>query len=130
LVEGEVAGEEAVVEGGQGEFEVVGIEAGTLFEDAGGGAGAETDVPHGLNDRLDNGAGGFFGFFVGEGEEDIDVGEGEEVFASVAAESEQCDFGVGVGTGGAGDFGRKGAAPKLDEEAVDDGGAEPSPVRS
>ena len=50
LVERELAGEEAAVEGGQGEFEVVGIEAAGFLDGAGAGAGAQADVPHALDD--------------------------------------------------------------------------------
>jgi len=41
LVEGEMAGQEAAVEGGQGEFEVDGVEASGFFEGAVAGAGAQ-----------------------------------------------------------------------------------------
>ncbi len=115
LVEREVPGEEAMVESGEGELEVVGIEAGTFLDGAGGGAGAEADVPHGLDDGADRGAEEFFSVVVGEGEENIDVGEGEEVFAAVSAEGEHGGFGVGVGL--------EDAAPEFDEGAIDDRGA-------
>ena len=60
-------------------------------------------------------AGLLFGFFVGEGEKDIDVGVGEEIFAAIAAEGEE-----------GGILRRqvsKGTTPHFNEDAVDDGGA-------
>jgi hypothetical protein len=118
LVEREIAGEKAMVEGGKREFEIVGVEAATFLDGAGGGAGAEADIPHGLDDGADGGAGGFFSVVVGECEEDVDVGKGEEVFASVAAEGEHGGFSAGGGW-----ILTEGAAPELDEQAIDDGGA-------
>ena len=89
LVERELAGEEAAVERGQGEFEVVGIEAAGFFDRARTGTGAQADIPHALNDRSYGFPGLLLGLLVGEGEEHVDVGVGEEIFASVAAESQQ-----------------------------------------
>jgi len=114
LVEREVSGEEAAVEGGEGEFEVVGVEAGGFFEGAGGGAGAEADVPHALDDRADGLFGLLFGFVVGEGEEDVDVGVGEEVFAAIAAEGEEGDVGHRLAG--------EGPAPHFNEDTIDYGG--------
>ena len=93
LVEGELSGEEAAVEGGEGEFEIVGVEAAGFLESARAGAGAQADIPHALDDGADGVFGLLFGFFVGKGEEDVDVGVGEEVFAAVASEGEQGDVG-------------------------------------
>ena len=115
LVEGELAGEEAAVEGGEGEFEIVGVEAGCFFEGAGTGAGAEADIPHALNDCSYRFVGLLFGLFVGEGEEDVDVGVGEEIFAAVAAESEQGNVAGGVSG--------EGSAPHFNKDTVDNGGA-------
>ncbi len=115
LIEGELAGEETAVEGGQGEFEVVGVEAAGFLHGAGTGAGAKADVPHALDNDANRFPGLFFGLFVGEGEEYIDVGVGEEIFAAVAAESEQGDVLRGLPG--------KGPAPHFNEDAVDHGGA-------
>jgi len=112
LVEGEMAGEEAAVKGGQGEFEVVGIEAAGLLEGSGSRTGAQTDIPH----ALDDGAGDIpvqrLGLFVGIDEEDVDVREGKEIFAAVAAQCDQGDGLCGLGS--------KGAAPQLNQDAVYD----------
>ena len=115
LVERELAGEEAAIEGGEGEFEIVGIEAAGFFDGAGAGAGAQADVPHALNDGANGFAGLLFGFFVGEGEEDVDVGVGEEIFAAVAAEGEQGDVLCRLPG--------EGTTPHFNEDAVDYGGA-------
>ncbi len=115
LVERELAGEEAAVEGGEGEFEVVGVEAAGFLDGARGGAGAEADVPHALDDCADRFAALLLGLVVGVGEEDVDVGIREEIFAAVAAEGEQ--RGVGRGLRG------EGSTPHFNEDAVDDRGA-------
>ena len=110
LVERELPGEEAAVEGGQGEFEVAGIEAAGFLEGAGTGTGAQTDIPH----SLDDGAGRIpvlrLGLVVGKGEEHVNVGEREEIFAAVAAQSQQGDALCGLRG--------EGAAPHLDQDAV------------
>ena len=115
LVERELAGEEAAVEGGEGELEVVGIEAAGFFDGAGTGAGAKADVPHALDDGADCVLGLLLGLFVGEGEEDVDVGVGEEIFAAVAAQGEERDILRGLAG--------EGPAPHFDENPVDDSGA-------
>jgi hypothetical protein len=55
------------------------------------------------------------GLFVGEGEEHVDVGVGEEIFAAVAAQGQQGDVLRGLAG--------KGAAPHFNEDTVDHGGA-------
>ena len=115
LVERELAGEKAAVESGEGELEIVGIEAAGFFHGAGTGAGAQADVPHALNDGANGFPGLLFGFFVGEGEEHVDVGVREEVFASVAAEGEQGDILCRLPG--------EGSTPHFNEDAVDYGGA-------
>src|SRR6266568_4594274 len=54
LVERELAGKKAAIEGGEREFEIVGIETAGFFDGAGTGAGAKADVPHALNDGSDS----------------------------------------------------------------------------
>src|ERR1700722_17508115 len=115
LVEGKLAGEEAAIESGEGEFEIIGVEAAGFFDGAGVGAGAKADVPHALDDGANGVAGLLFGFFVGEGEEDVDVGIREEIFAAVAAEGQQ----RGVLRRQAG----VGSAPHFNQDAVDDSGS-------
>ena len=115
LVERELAGEEAAIERGEGELEIVGVEAAGFLDGAGDRAGAKADVPH----ALDDGAHGFarllLGLFVGEDEEHVDVGVGEEIFAAVATEGEEGDVLLRKGS--------EGAAPHFDEDAIDDGRA-------
>ena len=115
LVERELAGEEAAVEGGQGELEIVGIEAAGFLEGAGTGAGAQADVPH----ALDNGAHRLsrllLGFLVGEGEKHVDVGVREQILAAVAAQGDQGDIRSGLAG--------EGAAPHFNQDAIDDGRA-------
>ena len=53
LVERKLAGEEAAVESGEGEFEIVGVEAAGFLDGARAGAGAQADVPHALDDGAD-----------------------------------------------------------------------------
>ena len=115
LVERKLAGEEAAIESGEGEFEIVGIETAGFLDGARAGAGAEADVPHALDDGANGFAGLLLGFLVGEGEKDVDVGVGEEIFSAIAAEGEE----GGVLRGQAG----KGTTPHFNEDAVDDGGA-------
>ncbi len=115
LIEGELAGEEAAVESGQGEFEVVGIEAAGFFDGARTGAGAQADVPHALDDGADSFFGLLLGLLVGEGKEHVDVGVGEEVLASVAAQGEQRNVLRGLSG--------EGSAPHFNEDTVDHGGA-------
>ena len=114
LVERKLAGEEAAVESGEREFEVVGIEAAGFLDGAGAGAGAQADVPHALNDGANGFAGLLFGFLVGEGKQHVDVGIREEIFASVAAQGQQGDVLLRqVG---------KGPAPHFNQDAVHDRG--------
>ena len=115
LVERKLAGQEAAVERGQGEFEVVGIEAAGFFDGARTGAGAQTDVPHALDDGAYGFPGLLFGLFVGKGEQHVDVGVGEQILASVAAQSQQGDVLRRLAG--------KGPAPHFNEDTVDDGGA-------
>ena len=115
LVEREVAGQEAAVERGQGEFEVVGIEAAGFLDGARTGAGAQADVPHALDDGADGLLGLRLGLVVGKGEEDVDVGVGEEILAPVAAQSQQSDVLRGLAG--------KGPAPHFNQDTVHHGGA-------
>ncbi len=115
LVERKLAGEEAAVESGEGEFEVVWIEAADLFDGARGGAGAEAYVPHALDDGLDGIFGVSLGLFIGKGKEDVDVGVGEEILAAVTAQGEKRDV--------QGRLSGKDAVPHFDENPVDNGGA-------
>ena len=79
------------------------------------GAGAQADVPHALNDGANGFARLLLGFVVGEGEEDIDVGVGEEIFASVTAEGEEGNVGRGLSG--------EGSTPHFNQDPIDDGGA-------
>ena len=117
LVEGKMPGKEAAVESGQSEFEVDGIEAPGFLEGAVAGAGAEAYLPHSLNDSADDVLAVRFCFFIGEDEEHIDVGVGEEVLAAIAAQGEQRDV--------ARRLAGEGAAPHFDEDAVDHRGTSP-----
>ena len=115
LVERELAGKEAAIEGGEGELEVVGIETPGFLDRSGTGAGAETDVPHALNDGSDGFLRLLLGFFVGKSEKDIDIGIREEVFPSVAAKSEECDVLRRLAS--------EGATPHFNQNTVDHGGS-------
>ena len=115
LVERELAGEEAAVERGQREFEVVGVEAAGFLDGAGAGAGAQADVPHPLDDGADGVLGLRLGLVVGKGEEHVDVGVGEEILAPVAAQGQQGDVLRGLAG--------EGAAPHFNQDPVHHGGA-------
>ena len=115
LVEGEMAGEEAAVECGQGEFEIAGIEAARFLQGAGTGAGAQAYLPHSLNDRADLVLGVRLGFVVGKDEEHVDVGVGEEILAAVSAQGQEGDVRRRLAG--------KNATPHFNEGAVDHGGA-------
>src|SRR5579863_8954314 len=88
LVKGELAGEEAAVECGECKFQVIRIELASFLHRPRAWTGPKADIPHALNDRSNGFPGLFLSFLVGEGEEHIDIGIGEEIFASVAAQSE------------------------------------------
>ena len=115
LVKRELSGEEAAIECGQGEFEIVGIELAGFFDRPRTRTGTQADVPH----TLDNGSYGFLGLFlgflVGEGEEHVDVGVREEIFASVAAQGQQRNILCGLTS--------KGPSPHFNEDAVNHSGA-------
>ena len=115
LVERKLAGQEAAVERGQGEFQVVGVETAGFLEGAGAGAGAQADVPHALDDGAYRFAGQLLGFLVGEGEEHVDVGVGEEILAAVAAQGQQGNVQCGLAG--------EGPTPHFNEDAVHHGGA-------
>ena len=122
LVEGKLAGQEAAVEGGEREFQVVGVEAAGFLHGAGAGAGPQADVPHALDDGPDGLAGLLLGLLVGEGEQHVDVGVGEEILAAIAAQGQQGDVLRGQ-------FG-KGPAPHLNQDAVHDGRTPPDGGRT
>ena len=115
LVERELSGQKAAVESGQGELEVVGIEAAGFLEGARGGTGAQADVPHALDDGADRFPGLLFGFFVAEREQHVDVGKGEQIFAAISAQGDQGNVRAGLSG--------EGPAPHFNEDAVDDRGA-------
>ena len=115
LVERKLAGQKAAIEGGEGEFKVVGVKSAGLLRGAGTGAGAKADVPHALDDGADRLAGLLLGLFVGESKEDVDVGEREEIFAPIAAQGQQGN----VQRGQAGE----GPAPHFNEDTVNHGGS-------
>ena len=115
LVERKLSGEKAAVEGGEREFEVIGIEAAGFLDGARAGTGAQADVPHALDDGADRLPGLLFGLVVGEGKQHIDVGKGEEILAPVAAEGEQGDVQSGLSG--------EGPAPHFNEDTIDDGRA-------
>jgi len=115
LVKGKLAGEEAAIESGEGEFEIIGIEAAGFLDGAGGGAGTQADVPHALDDGANGFAGLLLGFFIGESEQDVDVGVREEIFAAVTTQGQQ----RGVLRRQAG----IGSTPHFNQNPVDDGGS-------
>ena len=114
-VEGAAAGEVAAIEEGDGEFEIVGVDALGFFQGAGDGAGAEADVPHGLSTSADLIAPGGLDFLVGAEEEDIDVGAGKELAATETAGGDEGD--VVLRRDG------RDVLPKLAEQGADDLGA-------
>jgi hypothetical protein len=68
-----------------------------------------------LNDGPDAFTGLFFGLIIGEGKENVDIGEGEEVLASISSESQQGNIGRGLS--------RERPTPHFNEETVDYGGS-------
>ena len=115
LVERKLPGQKAAVERGQGEFQIVRIEASGLFHRARAGAGAQTDIPHALNDGADRLFAGLFGLLIGKGKKHVDVGAGKEVFAAITAQSQQ----GGVG----GCLSLKGSPPHFYENTINHSGA-------
>ena len=91
LIEGELAGQVSTVKRGQRELKVVAIEFAGFLDRPRAGAGAQTHVPHALDDGSDRFARLLLGLLVGEGKENVDVGIWEEIFAPVAAQSQQRD---------------------------------------
>ena len=122
LVKGELAGQEAAIEGGEREFQVVGVEAAGFLYGAGVRAGPQADVPHALDDRPDGLSGLLFGFLIGEGEKHVNVGVGEEILAAIASQGQQGE--VLRGQSG------KGPAPHLNQDAVHDGRTPPDGGRT
>ncbi len=117
LVEGKLPGQKTAVERGKREFQVVGVEFAGFFHRARAGAGPQPDVPHTLNDGPHRLPRLLLGFFVGKGEEHVDVGIWEQIFAAVAAQGQQ-------GHVQGGQFG-KGPAPHFNQDAVDHGRSPP-----
>ena len=117
LVERELSGQKATVERGEREFEVVGVEASGFLHRPRTGAGPQADVPHALNDCSDGFFGLLLGLLIGEGEQHVDVGVGEQILASVAAQGQQRDVLRGLPG--------KGSAPHFNEDTVDDSRSPP-----
>ena len=115
LIKREMTGEEAAVERGQREFQVIGIEAAGFLHGARSGAGAKPDVPHALDDGANSFPGLLFSLFVRESEQDVDVGVGKEILAPVSAQGEQRN----AERGQAGE----GPSPHFNEDTVYHGGA-------
>ena len=84
-----VPGDEAPVEQGESEFNVVGIVAVAFLEGADHGAGAQTEIPHGLITAADGLAKLVLHFVVGAKIEQVDVGAREEFLAAEAAYGHQ-----------------------------------------
>ena len=115
LVEAVVAGDEAAVEQGEGELDVVGVVAIAFFEGADHGAGAQAEIPHGLVTATDGLAKLVLHLFVGAKVEKVDVGAGEEFLAAKAADGHQCQ---------PGGYGRAALElPQRLQQAVDNQGA-------
>ena len=79
------------------------------------GTGAQADVPHALNDRPDGLPGLLFGLLVGESKEHVDVGVGEQILASVAAQRQQRNILCGLAC--------EGPSPHFNQDTVDHSGA-------
>ena len=88
-----VAGNEAAVEKGKGELNVVRVVAVAFFEGADHGAGAKAEIPHSLVTTADGLAQHVLHFFVCAQVEKVDVGGREEFFAAKAADRHQRDPG-------------------------------------
>ncbi len=110
LVERKVAGQKAAVQRGQRKFQVIGVEAASLFEGARTGAGAQADVPHALDNGADRSLGVGQGLVVGKGEQHVNVRVGEKILAPVAAHRHQRDVRRRLPG--------EGAAPHFDQKAV------------
>ena len=93
LVQAVVAGDEAAVKQGEGEFDVVGVVAIAFLEGADHGAGAQAEIPHGLITAADGLAKLVLHLFVGAKIKQIDVGAREEFLAAEAAYGHQCQPG-------------------------------------
>ena len=72
------------------------MDAFALLEGAGGGAGAEADVPHGLGAGADLVAIDRLDLVVGAEEEDIDVGAGKELAAPETSGGDEGDVFLGI----------------------------------
>ncbi len=92
-----------------------GVEAARFLDGARTGTGAQTDVPHALHDGPHGFLGLLLDLLVGKGKEHVDVGVGEEIFAPVAAQSQQGDALRGLAG--------KGPTPHFNQDTVDDRGA-------
>jgi hypothetical protein len=121
LIERELAGQETAIESGKSEFQIVGIETSCFARGSGTGAGSQSDVPHALDDGANCLLRLFFGFFVGEGEEDIDVGVREEILSAVTTQCQERYIQLRQVTG---------PAPHFNQDSIDDGGTPPDCCRS
>ena len=88
-----VTGDEAAVEQGKCEFNVVGIVTVAFFEGADHGADAQAEIPHGLVTAANGLAHRILQFVVGAKVEKVDVGAREEFLAAKAADGHQCEPG-------------------------------------
>ena len=88
-----VAGDEAAVEQGESEFDVIGIVAIAFLEAADHGAGAQAKVPHGLIAATDGLAILVFDSLVGTKVKEVDIGVREEFLAAEAADGHHCQPG-------------------------------------
>src|ERR1700739_1803879 len=92
LVEREWTGKEAAFKGGQGEFEIVGIEFACFLHSPRAWAGPKADVPHPLDNPSYGSLGRLLGLLVAEGEQHVNVGVGEQILTAIATEGEQGDI--------------------------------------
>ncbi len=122
LVERKLPGQEAAVERGQRELQVVRVEAACFLHRARAGAGPQADVPHPLDYRPHGLPGLLLGLVVGEGKEHVDVGVGEEILAAIAPHGQQGNV-LRRQPG-------KGPPPHLDQDAIHDGRAPPDGSRT
>ena len=117
IVELAITREVAAIEQGDGEFEVIGVEAFALGEIAGGRAEFEAQVPNFLRESADGGFQFFASAIAGVQKQNINVGIREQPSAAEAAQRDEGEI------GGAIRLGRDQFPPQAAGDGFDKGGS-------
>ena len=112
-----VTGEIAAIEKRNIELGIFALEFGAFGERASGRADAHAHIPEHLAEFSRSGLDALFGGAIGAEKKQIDIGVGEKFAAAIATESDEREFGAGIG------LVREKVAEKFDGDLVDERGA-------